>query len=170
MANRTKLTPEIQERIVKAILAGNYFETACQCAKVKLKTAYEWLSRGEGNGYGGRKTSAVYAEFAEAVRRAEADAEAKTVIAITKGFPNNPRLALDFLARRHPERWGQRDTLTILQKLAGKVQGMTDEEVLAIVSRKPGSADPGEAGAGRGEEAGAEDPAAGTGSGAADTV
>ena len=44
---RTLLTPERQEKIVQAILTGNYLETASAYAGVSPDTVREWLQRGE---------------------------------------------------------------------------------------------------------------------------
>jgi hypothetical protein len=105
MAGRpTKLTPERQAKIVEALRAGNYFETACASAGISPALGYEWLARGEGRDPD-RKCTPLHAEFADAVRLAEAQAEAEAVGVVRAGFDDNPRLALDFLARRCPARW-----------------------------------------------------------------
>jgi hypothetical protein len=121
MARPSKLTPEVRERIVQAILAGNYFETACQFAGVATATGYEWLARGEGRDQR-RPRNREFAEFAEAVGQAEAQAEVHTVALIRQGLPDNPRLALDFLARRYPDRWGGRDSLHVTHDLDGAIR------------------------------------------------
>jgi transposase len=151
----TKLTAEVQSKIVEAILAGNYFETACQYAGVSKITGYEWLARGEGKDPNGRKNAPHFAEFANAVREAEARAEVGAVAIIRQALPENPKLALDYLSRRHPERWGAKDTLTVLKKLAKEVEGMGDEELLDTLGQsRPGGEPPGAAG---GQEEGAAD-------------
>lgn len=135
MARTTKLTPEIQKKIVEAILGGNYFEVACVYAGVPKATAYEWIARGEGTDPD-RPPNELYAQFADAVRHAEARAEIYAVTIIRQGFPDNPRLALDYLARRHADRWGPKDTLAIYQKLAKETEAMTDEELAAFVAER----------------------------------
>jgi hypothetical protein len=156
MGRTTKLTPERQQKIVNAILSGNYFEVACRYAGVAPATGYEWMARGEGK-HSSRKSNRLYAEFAEAVRKAEADEEVGTVAIVKTGLRDTPKLALDFLARRHPARWGSKETLTILKKLASEVEGMTDDELLQYGRTDPAGQDaprPGgeeAAGAGGGE-------------------
>jgi hypothetical protein len=157
MARPTKLTPARHEAIVQAVRDGNYFATACAGAGVAEATGYEWLARGEGTDRR-RPRDRGFAEFAEAVRRAEAEAETDAVALIRQGFADNPRLALDYLARRHPDRWGQRDTLTVLQKLVGEVRGMSDDDLLAVVGRGVAGAGPGAVGGGGGPPAGAAGP------------
>src|SRR5262249_29102627 len=130
---KSKLTPERQEKILGALLAGNLFSTACRYAGIAEQTGYEWLARGEGKDPRGRTKATVYAKFAEAVRGAEARAEVHAVAIVWQGFADNPRLALDFLGRRYPERWGPNQTLTVLRRLAREVQGMSDEELIAAL-------------------------------------
>ena len=129
---RTKLTAERQDKIVQAILDGNYFETACAYAGVSRNTGFEWLARGE-NRDPDRRGAAVFAAFANAVRAAEAQAEVRAVAIIQQGFEDNPRLALEFLSRRYPERWGRHDTATVFRQLAEQVKGMSDEDLIAAI-------------------------------------
>ena len=49
MARPAKLTPEVQARIVEAVQAGNYVETAAQYANIGLSTFYRWMAEGEGD-------------------------------------------------------------------------------------------------------------------------
>lgn len=112
MGRETLLTEQVKQKIVQAISAGNYFETACKYAGIGIATGYEWLARGEGRSRN-RPCSAVYAEFAEAIRQAEGQCEVHAVARVQQAIPENPRLGLDFLARRFPDRWGNRDKLDI---------------------------------------------------------
>jgi len=80
---RTKLTPDVQEAIVKALTAGNYFETACQYAGISVKTGLEWLQRGRGDDPD-RPQTRLYAEFADAIARAQARDEVETIARITQ--------------------------------------------------------------------------------------
>jgi len=42
MARPTKLTPAVQKKIVDAIKAGNYMETAAAYAGISKQTLYNW--------------------------------------------------------------------------------------------------------------------------------
>jgi hypothetical protein len=108
VARTTKLTPERQERIVQAVLAGNYFETACRYAGISEFTGHEWMARGEGRDQQ-RPRNTLYAQFAQAVRLAEAQCETAIVAMIRRELPDNGRLGLEFLARRFPSRWSPRN-------------------------------------------------------------
>jgi len=141
MARPTKLTPERQEKIIQAILAGNYLETAAEYAGIGRETVYEWIARGEGRGKRGAKNNLMFTRFACAVREAIAQAEVRAVDIIQEGFANDPKLALDYLARRHPERWGKRDTVTVFRQLVLQVRGMSNDELLAALEADSESGD-----------------------------
>lgn len=143
MARPSKFTPEVQQRLCDAIRAGNYYEAACGYAGVDYSNFRRWIEKGE------KAKSGPYREFCEAIQKAAADAEATIVAQWRQHIPENWQAARDFLARRFPERWGQRDTLTVLKKLASDLDKMTDDELYAIVNRSagvsPGTGGPDEA-------------------------
>ncbi|GAI79278.1 unnamed protein product [marine sediment metagenome] len=47
IGKNTKLTPELQEKIIKYIRGGNYVETACNAVGVHKTNFYIWLKRGK---------------------------------------------------------------------------------------------------------------------------
>jgi len=104
MARPSKLTPEIQKKIIEAIKAGNYYEAACAYAGVSYSTLRGWIVKGE------KAKSGKYLKFLEAVRQAEAEAEARIVLQWQKAMPEDWRAAQAFLERRYPERWGKKET------------------------------------------------------------
>jgi hypothetical protein len=75
---KTKLTPEVQDRIVAALRAGNYQETAAAYAGISAKTFYEWLNRGESE----EPKEEAFRNFREAVEKAKADADVRDVLLI----------------------------------------------------------------------------------------
>ena len=113
----TLLTPELQDTIVNLIRAGNFFETACRVAGTDPRNALEWIARGEGRD--DRPGKLEHIRFAEAIRKAQADAEALLVNDVRraaqvddKGQPRGSRYwaaALSMLERKFPARWGRRD-------------------------------------------------------------
>jgi len=104
MARPSKLTPEIQKKIIEAVKAGNYYEAACAYAGVSYSTLRGWIVKGE------KAKSGKYLKFLEAVRQAEAEAEARIVLQWQKAMPEDWRAAQAFLERRYPERWGKKET------------------------------------------------------------
>ena len=104
MARPTKATPQRRERIVKAVAAGNYIEASARSAGVHPSTVYRWIERGE------REAEGIYHDFAEEVRRAEAEAEVHAVAIIRRAMAGDWRAALSYLERRHPAGWRRRET------------------------------------------------------------
>jgi transposase len=135
---QSKLTPEVQELICKALRGGNYFETACRFAGVSPTTALEWIARGEGR-EPRRRATKEYAEFAEAVRAAESHCEVRTVAQWQDNIPESWQAARDFLARRFPDRWGNRETIrvNIYQEVVqlGRAAGLSEPEAVAEAER-----------------------------------
>ena len=101
----SKLTPERQKKLVDAIRAGNYYETACTYAGIEYQTFRNWMTAGE------QATRGKYFGFFEAITRAEAEAESRAVALWQKAMPDDWRAAQMFLERRHPDRWGKQDKL-----------------------------------------------------------
>jgi len=79
-----KLTTAVKEKIVAAIRAGNYIETAAALAGIQKETFYDWLRKGARS-----TTDDRYRNFSDAVFEAMAQSEAEAVAAIdTAGMPH----------------------------------------------------------------------------------
>jgi len=100
----SKLTPAVQASICAAVRAGNFLEVAAEAAGVSRATVFEWIARGEGRD-AQRRRDRVYADFADAIRQANAEAEIRAVTAWTEQARHDWRATAAFLARRWPERW-----------------------------------------------------------------
>lgn len=137
----TKLTPELQAKIVQTIQAGNYIETAAAFVGVSKPTLYDWMKRGHA-----QKTG-QFRDFLNAVQMALASAETRDVALIAKAATEDWKAAAWRLERKFPDRWGRRDKVTVLQALAKDVEAMTDAELLA----EAGIGDPETAGDSGGE-------------------
>lgn len=109
------LTPGTQQRIVQAIAAGNYYEAVVKYAGIHYSTFRRWMLRGE------QAKSGKYREFYEAVQRAEGELEVRVVALWQQGIPDNWQAARDFLARRFPERWANKEK--VQQEISGKEDG-----------------------------------------------
>lgn len=68
MGRRTKLTPEVQEVIVRAIRKGAFDWVAAEAAGIGRRTFYRWLSSGEA------RSDSLYRQFWHDVRQARAEA------------------------------------------------------------------------------------------------
>lgn len=114
----TGLTPEVQDRIVQALEAGNYKETAAAYAGIGVSTLYRWLEWGaDPDG------QPIYQEFREAVQSAISRAEVRNVALIQKAAQDGTwQAAAWFLERSAPARWGRWQRVEITGEDGGPVQ------------------------------------------------
>jgi hypothetical protein len=98
----TKLTAEIQATICEVIQSGCYLETAAAFVGLDRGTIYRWLKKGA------RSRRGPYRAFADAVRRAMAQAEIRDLLHIRKAGEFHWQAAAWRLERRYPKRWGRR--------------------------------------------------------------
>lgn len=111
----TKLTPELQAEMVNIIRGGNYVETACAYVGLNKSTFYDWMKRGareldrvkKNPKARVRKDEQIYVEFSNAIKKAEAEAEARDVLIIGKAAETQWQAAAWRLERRLPKKWGR---------------------------------------------------------------
>ncbi|GAF79449.1 unnamed protein product, partial [marine sediment metagenome] len=102
----TKLTPEVQAKIITAIRAGNYFNVSCRYAGISPATGLQWIQRGKGEH--DREAKQIYVDFVEAVNSAKAQSEVEMVAIIRKAALDGQwPAAMTYLERAHPKRWGR---------------------------------------------------------------
>ena len=121
MPRPRKFTPERAARVLQAISAGNHKAVAARLAGVHPETVGNWLKEGE------KAKSGQLFEFFEGFTRAEAEAEARAVVAWQRAMPDDWRASRDFLARRFPERWADKTR----HELTGAGGGPIQTETLA---------------------------------------
>lgn len=134
----TKLTDEVQGKIVNAIRAGNYIETAAAYAGVNKTSIYEWLKRGAREQERVERTPRArllkgeekFVAFSNAVQKALADAEVRDVAIIGKAAESEWTAAAWRLERKFPGRWGRKDRNAV--EISGKVevQGHAAERII----------------------------------------
>lgn len=115
MARPTKLNSITHDKIVKAIQAGNYIETAAAYAGISKNTLYEWLRRGQREKdrvaknprFKIKKAEELFVKFADAVEKALAEAEMRDVVIIGKAAEEQWQAAAWRLERKFPEKWGR---------------------------------------------------------------
>jgi hypothetical protein len=93
---RTKLTREVQEKIVSALSAGNYFEVACEYAGIHRGTGLQWLQRGRGE-HPTRPQAKIYVDFVDAIEKAQAEDETYTLARIKKAGQGGELIAEEII-------------------------------------------------------------------------
>jgi len=131
---RTRLTPEVADGIVLAVKSGAPLEVAAQAMGIAPSTFWEWMARGEGRST--RRGSPLFVEFAERVRRAEAEVHVLTVGAVRQAVQRgNWQASLAWMRLRWPKHYAERSEISgpegaaIPVEIAGLLEGMSDEDL-----------------------------------------
>lgn len=107
----TLCTPEIADKILKAISIGSYWEPACVAAGVSYKSVRRWLERASQDDAEGISERSPYCQFRDRLKRAEAEAEV-SLARMVASTPDDWRAQAFVLERRYKERWGKQETTT----------------------------------------------------------
>lgn len=141
MAGRpTKLTTELMNEIAQYLRAGNYIETTAALVGIHRDSVYEWLKRGnaeiervsKSNRANIRKREAIFVEFTDTVKKAQAQSEAMLVGLIGQAAQKNWTAAAWRLERKYPDKWGrtERNVGTAqddpVKELAKQIQDLRD--------------------------------------------
>jgi len=102
----TKLTPEIENKLIKFIALGVPLESASKACGLDYTTVREWLSRGK-NEHPSRSKTPQFAAFADRYDVAVGECEARLVAKIQSAADSDWKAAAWLLARRHPDRWAE---------------------------------------------------------------
>ena len=102
---KTKLTPELQKKLIKCIRAGSYIVVACRAVGISEFAFYDWIKKG-------KKGIEPYTKFTKSVRQAQARGELKIYSEIRSQVKKDWRAGMEILARKYPKRWGKKDKLT----------------------------------------------------------
>jgi hypothetical protein len=164
MGRPTKLTPQAQDMICRAVTLGVPVVSAALVAGISKGAVLQWLQRGEGRH--ARPATQVYVNFVDAIEKARAQDEARRVARLEQAarggqvvyeksttYPDGrvtrevrltePQWTADawFLERSRPEVWGRRDRLAVqvqiervAEQIAGEL-GLSSAEVLAEAQR-----------------------------------
>lgn len=127
--NKPKLTPEREQIILDAIVAGNWLVTAANMAGVTARTVRNWLKQAEE----APEANPELVAFAGKYQAALADAENQLVADVRRAAKADARHAQWMLEKRFPKRWGK----TAEQKLtlSGTV-GIERAQLLAELNQK----------------------------------
>jgi hypothetical protein len=92
MARPSKLTPEIQEKLERALRAGGHLRTAAAHAGVDPSTLRRWMRRDP--------------KLHQALLSAEADGQLLVIGRVVQGAATNPSAGIKFLQVRYPALFG----------------------------------------------------------------
>jgi hypothetical protein len=146
----TNLTPAVAEKIVTAVRSGAPLEVAAQAVGIPPGTFWEWMARGESRDPD-RGNSPVYADFAEKVRRAEAEVHILTIGTIRNAAINRGswEAARAWLRMRWPKHYAERTEVSgpeggaVPLEIAGILEGMTDDDLDRLADRLSAALAPG---------------------------
>ncbi len=99
MARHSKLTPELQDKICKALKLGHPLNTAAPLAGVTVRTAHSWLARGrkEDNRIAGgeavNQDEAIYLDFLIATGEATSHAVDRVLQNLAAEADQNPKVS-----------------------------------------------------------------------------
>jgi hypothetical protein len=111
----------MQEQICALIRAGNYLATSARIVGIGSTTLHEWLARGEGTDT--RESTPLYADFAVAVRKAEAESQAVHVQNIRKvALEGQWTASAWLLERKWPELFSKREAVALTGPTGGPVE------------------------------------------------
>jgi len=140
VVSRPKFDPQVTQRIVDLIRAGNYLEVAATAAGIHSTTLHRWLRLGRAQRRG------QYRRFVTAVQKAQAEAESRDVALIAKAASEDWRAAAWRLERKAPRRYGARVLVSVQEELEAVLerlkQGLDDAtygRVLELMASEEGS-------------------------------
>jgi len=121
------LTERLIERIAEGVRAGNYASVAAQRIGISPSSVNNWLRQGR-DAHPTRQPTELTVKLADAVDKAEAEFESRTVAWLGRHEHWRPRL--EVLKRREPERWGDVTTdsdrsAAVLEALGGLLLART---------------------------------------------
>lgn len=97
----SELTPELAETIVEILRGHAYRDTAARAVGIDRSTLWRWMKRGE------EESEGLYFEFCNAVKRAEALAEADALKGLM--YAGEWQALAWILERKFPDRYGKRN-------------------------------------------------------------
>lgn len=122
MGRRSKLTPEVQERIATALRAGSYLEEAAQLAGVDRSTLWRWMAKGR------EARSGQFFDFCNVIQGAIAQAEVAAVARISAASQTDWKAAAWWLERGPAhQRWRPSLQLKLGDLSDAEIQAALDE-------------------------------------------
>ena len=99
----SKLTPELQTKIIQLLKLGVPQKYACEACNISENTFYTWMKLGK------KKTEGKYHEFSESVIRSNSEAMAIKLADLEKAAQRGNVSAITwFLEHKYPELFGNK--------------------------------------------------------------
>lgn len=117
---KTILDEKKLTKIRNLVAAGNYAIVACQCAGISQYAYYDWLKKGERDLAEGKDT--IYVKFNNAIKEAEAEAEARNLRMIQTASQTTWQAAAWYLERKHKDRWSAKQITELTGKDGGAIE------------------------------------------------
>ena len=108
-APNSKLTPAFLVRYAAGLQAGLYPAQAARDCGLHEDTVKAWRKQGREDREANPEAQTPYTIFLDVEERAVLDCEYIQINNIMAAASKDGRLALEFLARRFPDRWGRKD-------------------------------------------------------------
>ena len=140
MGRLTKLTPQVQRKIVTALKKGAYREVAAEYAGIGERTFFTWMDKGRSE----TKDSEPYRRFRQAVEKAETQTEIMATARVLEAGKESWGAAMTWLERKYPQRWGRKDRLELVGESLTRFQAAVVVAIGIIAKEHEDEALPGE--------------------------
>jgi hypothetical protein len=104
--------PEIEDKFIGILKRGNHRTVAARMCGLNPSTVSSWINRGDGRDRESAGNGDLV-RFAKRVLEAEAEAEDTLVGNVLDAAEKDGNVAIKFLSRRYPDRWGEKTEATV---------------------------------------------------------
>lgn len=115
-----KFKPKTTEKIIELVRKGNYKKVAAAYCGISEKTLYEWQKEGQADIQAGKITKK--SEFCKSLEQAESKFEIESLEILNKETSQDPKMRLEILARKYPDRWGRKEKHEVKADIDGKLE------------------------------------------------
>lgn len=130
---KCKLTEELHKQFVYLISKGNYILPSCDYINIDHSTYRKWMKTGEADQKNNPDKITKFSKFFQDVTRALAYSEVSIIEKWQRHFETDWHACKDFVARRFPERWANKEYRNIQNKVAIDVTKLSDEELQCVI-------------------------------------
>jgi hypothetical protein len=122
MGRPTKLTPELQTALIKALSSGAFIEAACEYVGIAPATYYSWIAKANAE-----NAEPEYVEFMEAVKGARAAVTLRMAGRVLEAADDGSwQAGAWWLERSFPDQYGRRTNLA--GPNGGAIEVKTDDD------------------------------------------